>query len=84
MSKKPASGQGRAGRWVVFSFTLKAEGVSQVQTYNGATDAAVPAWGCTQGTRAVPSFGYFSLSKRLQTSGWMALQKPESKAVAEK
>ena len=86
MSKKQPR-QGKVGRWMVFrehSFTLKAEGISQVQIYNCATDTVSPAQGCTQCTRAVPSFGYFNLYKRLQTSGWMALKKPESKAVVEK
>jgi len=77
MSKKPASRQGKVGRQMVFrdhSFTLRAEGISQVQIYNCAMGSVSPAQGNTQRARAVLSFGYFGLYKRLQTSGWMALK----------
>lgn len=69
-------------RWIVFrepSLNLKAEGISKLVLWALSAQCRM-----VHSARPVPSFSYFSLCKRLQTSGWMALKKAESTAVVEK
>lgn len=61
------------------SLSLKAESISKLVLWTLSAQCRM-----VHGARPVLSFSSFSLCKRLQTSGWMALKKAESTAVGEK